>query len=584
MKYAMPFHVENQVIYDANGEEVRLWGVNYYAPFHHNYLHMKDMGVDHYRAIDRDIADFKRLGVQLVRMHLFDREISDLEGNLVENEHLRVYDYLLDKLEENGIYVFITTMAWWPSTETQRYFRKTYQDSSLGHAPTMGFGNFCAKHMLMWHPYFLDCQERYIRGLFSHRSAFSGKALTEYSNIPVVEIINEPAYPRSFHIEKLRANRAEVEKNPIAKEELLLVDMYDQHIAQTGEEDTFDAREAFCAGLVDKYLNRMFPLVDEYFQGRAIKSHIWYEFHNPPFRRVLKENKSFDCFSLTFYGGSHGGAHIAQDQIFEKDILNSYAKRYYDENIFELGKAYTSYEWAIQLTLTACDMPAEAHLMASTGAQIVAYFTYTPRDVAAYNPGWLQQYLSITHTPRRAIGFAAGGEVFARTKRGEPLPTDRHHWQTDLYQSNCLTDVVVYANDGVYIAAGDTDVQPQGDVHCIKGSGSNPLVEHKGNGAYYMDRVDENTWEMLVLPDQFYVNEPFPGRNYDGNGFPNRDCDINKVPVVSRLRERGSEMKLHLPGFDNPTITFLQEGVAVEVKTEADGSFIADAGRYIIRR
>ena len=33
MKYETPFHVESGVILDASGRTVRLFGVNYYAPF-----------------------------------------------------------------------------------------------------------------------------------------------------------------------------------------------------------------------------------------------------------------------------------------------------------------------------------------------------------------------------------------------------------------------------------------------------------------------------------------------------------------------------------------------------------------------
>ncbi|MCQ2380308.1 MAG: hypothetical protein MJ025_05240, partial [Victivallaceae bacterium] len=60
--FKAPFHVENRTILDANNREVRLWGVNYYAPFNHNFFNMEELGVLHAEAIDRDIAHFKRLG------------------------------------------------------------------------------------------------------------------------------------------------------------------------------------------------------------------------------------------------------------------------------------------------------------------------------------------------------------------------------------------------------------------------------------------------------------------------------------------------------------------------------------------
>ena len=77
MTFQTPFSVKEQVIVDKSGREVRLWGVNYYAPFNHSYAGLKAKGVSVRRAIDRDIEDFQRMGVQLVRMHLFDRELTD---------------------------------------------------------------------------------------------------------------------------------------------------------------------------------------------------------------------------------------------------------------------------------------------------------------------------------------------------------------------------------------------------------------------------------------------------------------------------------------------------------------------------
>ena len=70
-----PFTVKEGKIFDRDGKYVKLWGVNYYTPFNHNYVNLEELGIDHFRAVDRDIEDFNRLGVNLVRMHCYDREI-----------------------------------------------------------------------------------------------------------------------------------------------------------------------------------------------------------------------------------------------------------------------------------------------------------------------------------------------------------------------------------------------------------------------------------------------------------------------------------------------------------------------------
>ncbi|MCL2117113.1 MAG: hypothetical protein FWH27_01675 [Planctomycetaceae bacterium] len=53
--------------------------------------------------------------IDVIRIHVFDSEISDRDGNLIRNEHLDILDYLVSKCNENGIYLWLTPIAWWGS-------------------------------------------------------------------------------------------------------------------------------------------------------------------------------------------------------------------------------------------------------------------------------------------------------------------------------------------------------------------------------------------------------------------------------------------------------------------------------------
>src|SRR5689334_7652243 len=75
--------------------EVTGFGVNYTVPFAYAYRNGKKMGVDLKAAIDQDVYQFARLGLDLFRVHVWDCEISDTLGNLLQNEHLDLFDYLL---------------------------------------------------------------------------------------------------------------------------------------------------------------------------------------------------------------------------------------------------------------------------------------------------------------------------------------------------------------------------------------------------------------------------------------------------------------------------------------------------------
>ena len=96
-----------------DNSEVTLFGVNYYPPFSIDYALLEARGLSHEQAIRDDVQHFVRLGLTSIRLHCWDREISDREGNLVDNEHLRLLDLLISECQRNGIYCVMTPIAWW---------------------------------------------------------------------------------------------------------------------------------------------------------------------------------------------------------------------------------------------------------------------------------------------------------------------------------------------------------------------------------------------------------------------------------------------------------------------------------------
>ncbi len=75
-----------------NKNEVKGFGVNYSVPFAHAFRTGQKLGVDLKAEIGKDVYHFSRLGFDLYRIHVWDTEISDEEGNLLENEHLDHFD------------------------------------------------------------------------------------------------------------------------------------------------------------------------------------------------------------------------------------------------------------------------------------------------------------------------------------------------------------------------------------------------------------------------------------------------------------------------------------------------------------
>lgn len=576
-KYRKPFHVTDGRIYDAEGKEVRLWGVNYYAPFHHNYYNLKELGIDHYQAMERDIRDFKRMGIELVRIHLFDREISDMDGNVVDNDHMRLLDYLIQRLDEERIYLMLTPIAWWNTSENQVMTTKGYAYWDIGQNPAFGFSNFFPKHSMIWNDKALECQERYLDQLFDRKSTFSGKRWNEYENIVVIEIINEPDYPYSYVIERLKQNRKKIAANPIGREEVKLLDLYDSYLC--GKEDNDENRRRFCAELVGKYINRMFKVVTKHFGDTVLKTHIHYGFADTYIHDVLDKSDN-NCISVTVYAPNYFDTAHNDNCNFMGEIRTMYTGY---KDLLDIPKGLIAYEFNAPSTLTGHSLGALAYMMASMGVQIAAYFTYTPVDVAPYNPGWIVHYLNLYHTPTRAAAFAAAGEIFRETKLGAPVPDSDEVWENDNLKVKKGGDLVLYKDDGkLFYSNSCENYSFEDDFMPIKifGCGSSGFVKHEGNGCYILEKLNSNEWQLTVLPDQWYVSDPYRGKSFSFMG--NRYMNVNTVTVVSRLKEAGSTMKILYPGFENARIQIRQDGNWKNVKSES-GEFTANPGTYRIK-
>lgn len=163
-----------------NKEEVKGFGVNYSAPFAHAYRSAKRLGVDVKQAIDNDIYHFTRLGFDLYRIHVWDTEISDTLGNLLTNEHLDAFDYLLSKLNEHNINYVITPIAYWgngwpePDTETPGFSHKYGKGNSLSEPGAEAAG------------------QNYLKQFLNHVNPYTGVAYKNEPNLIAFEVSNEP--------------------------------------------------------------------------------------------------------------------------------------------------------------------------------------------------------------------------------------------------------------------------------------------------------------------------------------------------------------------------------------------------------
>ncbi|RZK20423.1 MAG: membrane or secreted protein, partial [Hymenobacter sp.] len=162
--------------------EVALFGVNYTAPFAYSYRALTKLGIKPEEAIDQDVYHLSRLGVDAFRVHVWDVEITDTLGNLQNNEHLRLLDYLITKLQARNIKIILTPIAYWGNAYPEP--KNTGQ----------GFSSIYDKSQAYTNPRAIRAQENYLGQFLNHRNQYSGLLNRQDPGIIAYEVCNEPNY------------------------------------------------------------------------------------------------------------------------------------------------------------------------------------------------------------------------------------------------------------------------------------------------------------------------------------------------------------------------------------------------------
>lgn len=176
---------EGVIRYTANQSEVAVFGANYCLPSASDYRAADKVAptlAEKKQLIDIDMAHFARMGFRALRLSFWgDWENSDKEGNLVDNEHLDLLDYLIYKASEQGILMLfsptVAHAAWWPDG-----------DRNLD-----GFTAHYGKEALTFDKEAIRAQQRYMTQFLDYRNRYTGNRYKEEPHIIAIEILNEPA-------------------------------------------------------------------------------------------------------------------------------------------------------------------------------------------------------------------------------------------------------------------------------------------------------------------------------------------------------------------------------------------------------
>ena len=168
--------------YTKDETEAAFFGVNYTVPFAYGYRSVKALGKDIRKEIDGDVYHLARIGVDAFRVHVWDTEISDSLGNLLNNDHLQLFDYLLARLKKRGIRTIITPVAFWGNGYPERDER------------TPGFSRVFGKGRANVNDTAIRAQENYVQQFFRHVNPYTNMTYGNDPDVIAVEINNEPSH------------------------------------------------------------------------------------------------------------------------------------------------------------------------------------------------------------------------------------------------------------------------------------------------------------------------------------------------------------------------------------------------------
>ena len=177
-------YVDQQGIirWTKTNKEASFFGVNYTAPFAYGYRSVKALGIDPQKSIDQDVYHMSRIGIDAFRVHIWETEFTDTLGNLLQNDHLQLFDYLLFQLKKRNIRVIITAIAFNPNGYPEKDTK------------TPGFAGIYHKGEEATNPKAIQAEENYIRQLFVHINPYTKQNYEDDPNIIATELNNEPSH------------------------------------------------------------------------------------------------------------------------------------------------------------------------------------------------------------------------------------------------------------------------------------------------------------------------------------------------------------------------------------------------------
>jgi hypothetical protein len=426
-------------------KEVSFFGVNYTVPFAHAYRAHDYLGVAQEASIDADVYHMARLGFDAYRLHVWDCEISDEQGNLLFNEHLRLFDYLIFRLKERGIKSIVTFIFFGSNGYPER------PTEVPGFARLFNYD----KRQSILNPETVKAQGRYIEQFVNHVNPYTNIAYGKDPDIVGFELNNEPN------------NGGEPERTKAYINEMVAI------IRNSGcNKPVFynvsqspDVYEAICSSSI---------------QGCAFQ---WYPsglVANHEQKGNLLPNVDHYVIPFSEHADFKNKARIVYE-FDAADVGGSYMYPAMARSFREAG-----FQWATQFAY-------DPFYLAPVNTEYQTHYlnlAYTPQKALS-----MKIASAVFHTIPRESSF---GEFPANQTFGD----FRVSYEEDL--SEMVTETLFFYSGNTATKPPSPD-----KIKTIAGYGNSPLVEYGGRGAYFLDQLEPGIWRLELMPDAIPVHDPF---------------------------------------------------------------------------
>lgn len=481
----------------------RWFGTNYTVPFAHAYRTLDSLGIDRRKAIDRDVYHLSRLGLNAFRLHLWDVELTDSAGNLLENDHLDLLDYLMAQLEKRGIDILITAQTnfgnGYPERNTDPNGAFTYRYPK------------CGIHEIKEAQ---EAQARYLDRLVRHVNPYTGLSWARDTAIVGLEINNEPCHTGS--VKEVEAYISKMVKT-------LRRAGWNKPLFYNVSHNP-DVTEAYFRAPIDGATYQWYPL-------GLVAGHT----------RTGNFLPYVDSYDIPF------------------DTLPGFDR-----------PAKVIYEFDPADNLAGYLFPATVRTLRGKGFRWITQFAYDPIDMARFNTEYQTHYLNLAYTPSKAMAMMIAGEVMRRTPEG----ADYGRYPVDTvfgpFTVSARRNLAVMNTPDTFLYSNNTADIPidASRLKMVAGVGSSPVVGYSGSGAYFLDRLDDTTWRLELMPDATVASDPFA-----------KPSLRKEVVVIDTLPH---PITVKLPGLSESykatPVTF-GNGYTVTAK---DATFTASPGVYLL--